>query len=226
MTLPALVIFDCDGVLVDSEPIAMRIFLETVRAAGCPMDEQTGYRQFLGRSLASAHEHLRADFGIDLQPAALTAMRHALYEAFRAGLRPTRGIVTALKDLRQRGIPFCVASSSQPERIALSLEVTGLARYFGPHLFSASMVRHGKPAPDLFLHAAASMGYPPADCLVIEDSAAGIQAAQAAGMRVVGFTGGGHAQTAGLAQVMTALRPDAMLDDMAELAEIMQGWRC
>ena len=115
-----------------------------------------------------------------------------------------------------------MASSSQPERIRLSLSVTGLIGRFEPNIFSASMVVHGKPAPDLFLHASAEMGVDPARCVVVEDSPAGIMAAKAAGMRVVAFTGGSHARTPRHRDALLDLRPDALFDDMRELLQFVR----
>jgi len=211
---PRLVIFDCDGVLVDSEPIAMRILLETLAAEGLRLDPATGYDRFLGRSLANTREILAADFGVKLSDAALAAMRQRLYAAFRAGLAATPGIAAVLDAL---AAPYCVASSSQPERIRLSLDVAGLLPRFEGRIFSATMVPRGKPAPDLFLHAAGEMGFAPGDCLVVEDSPAGIRAARAGGMRVVAYLGGSHAGSPDYRDRIAALRPDRMITDMRDL---------
>ena len=153
-----LVIFDCDGVLVDSEPLAFRVLLEGLTAAGHVMDEQAAYDRFLGRSLANLQSVLRREFGVELNAAQLEEMRLRLFEVYRQELKPMPGIVEALDKLT---IPYCVASSSLPDRIRLSLEVTGLLPRFDPHLFSATMVAKGKPEPDLFLYAARQMGTPP-----------------------------------------------------------------
>lgn len=209
--MTGLVLFDCDGVLVDSEPVSLRLLLETLAAAGLAMTPEEADVLFLGRSLASAREVLTRDFGLTLTDAALEEMRVALYAAFRAELQPIAHVAETLDALP---CPFCVASSSQPERIELSLEVTGLWPRFRGRAFSATMVRNGKPAPDLFLLAARTLGHDPADCLVVEDSPAGIEAAQAAGMRVVAFTGGGHAQSRVHRSRVAALAPDAIIDDM------------
>ena len=217
-----MVIFDCDGVLVDSEPLAFRVLLEGLTAAGHAMDEQAAYDRFLGRSLANLQSVLRREFGVELSAAQLEAMRVNLFETYRRELTPMPGIVEVLDKLT---IPCCVASSSLPDRIRLSLEVTGLLPRFDPHLFSATMVAKGKPAPDLFLHAAREMGVPPAACLVIEDSAAGIEAAKAAGMTVFAFTGGGHAGRPGYRQALEALAPAAIFDEMSRLpALIAERW--
>ncbi|MFD1913678.1 HAD family hydrolase [Halodurantibacterium flavum] len=220
MARPALVIFDCDGVLVDSEPIAMRVLLETLCEAGLTLDPALGYTRFLGRSLASTIAILDQEFGLALGPRHLDGMRERLYAAFRKDLRPVPGIAGVLAGLR---LPFCVASSSQPERIRLSLELTRLSPYFEGRMFSATMVERGKPAPDLFLHAAAAMGAAPPDCLVIEDSPAGLVAAQAAGMRAVGFVGGGHAAAAGLRTTLGALNPDHILEEMDDLPDLLDA---
>jgi HAD superfamily hydrolase (TIGR01509 family) len=209
-----LVIFDCDGVLVDSEPLAMRVLLEGLTAAGCAIDEATAYERFLGRSLASMQAVLRNELGVELSQEQLEAMRLRLFEVYRQELVPIPGIVAALDQLT---IPRCVASSSQSERLRFSLEVTGLLPRFAPHLFSASMVARGKPAPDLFLHVAERMGVAPADCLVVEDSAAGIEAARRAGMRVFGFVGGSHARSAAYRAGLAALSPDLTFDDITKL---------
>lgn len=216
----ALVIFDCDGVLVDSEPIALRLLIETLAAAGLGLEPDEVHTRFLGRSLATTREILAADYGLTLGEDALAGMRHRLYAAFRAELRPIPHIAEALDALP---CPFCVASSSQPERIELSLTVTGLWPRFAGRAFSATMVARGKPAPDLFLHAAASLGYTPGACLVVEDSPAGVTAARSAGMRVVAFTGGSHATSDCHRAGIAALEPDAIIDDMRDLPELAAG---
>ncbi|MFQ8431031.1 HAD family hydrolase [Amaricoccus sp. W119] len=217
-----LVIFDCDGVLVDSEPIAMAVLLETIRAQGLEIDPAQGYELFLGRSLASVGQMLAEDFGVKLDPLALEEMRQRLYARFRAELKPTPRTPEVLAALTA---PFCVASSSQPERVELSLRLTGLWEHFDGKLFSATMVSHGKPAPDLFLLAAERMGYDPANSLVVEDSAAGIRAAQAARMRVAGYTGGGHARNTEHEARLRALDPDWIIGDMRELPRLLRHWQ-
>jgi HAD superfamily hydrolase (TIGR01509 family) len=213
-----LVLFDCDGVLVDSEPIALRLLLETLAEAGVAMTPAEADARFLGRSLASMQETLAADYGFSLSDAALAAMRARLYDAFRAELRPIDHIAATLDALP---CAYCVASSSQPERIQLSLTVTGLWPRFAGRAYSATAVARGKPAPDLFLHAAAALGYAPDACWVVEDSPAGITAAQAAGMRVAAFTGGSHAATEKHRARVAALHPDAILDDMRDLPALV-----
>ena len=215
-----LVIFDCDGVLVDSEPISLAVTLEVLAEAGCPLDLSTGYARFLGRSLASVAQWLREEHGVELDDALKARLRARLFQRFKAELRPIPGVAEAVRALP---CPACVASSSQPDRIRLSLDLTELLPLFDPNIFSATMVERGKPAPDLFLHAAGQMGVAPGDCVVVEDSPAGIRAAQAAGMRVVGFVGGAHAEPADLRQAVANLAPDAIISDMADLPAIVRG---
>jgi HAD superfamily hydrolase (TIGR01509 family) len=214
-----LVIFDCDGVLVDSEPLAMRVLLQTIAEAGADIDAEEGYEAFLGKSLATTCELLRRDYQVHVDAAALALMRTRLHRAFRRELRPIPGVADVLAGL---GRPLCIASSSRLERIELALEVTGLRSFFHGNIFSASMVARGKPAPDLFLHAAREMRVAPADCIVVEDSPAGITAALAAGMGVFGFTGGGHASTASHRQSLTDLGPRLIFEDMRELPDLVR----
>ncbi|PRD43805.1 hydrolase [Phyllobacterium phragmitis] len=217
---PGLVIFDCDGVLVDSEPLAIRVLIETLADAGLTMDAEEAYERFLGRSLGTITAILSEEFQVDLTHAALENGRARLYEVFHAELKPVAGIADTLDRL---DVPFCVASSSQPERIRLSLSVTGLLDRFEPNIFSATMVEKGKPAPDLFLHAAGMMNVPPQDCLVIEDSPAGVQAAKAAGMDVFAFVGGGHAGGKSHRDTLRLLAPDCMFDEMARLPDMLHS---
>lgn len=217
-----LIIFDCDGVLVDSEPLAMRVLLKTLAAQGIDIAPKAAFRDYLGRSLASISESLVESHGVPLETAGLTAMRADLYALYRRELKPTSGILDALSQL---DCPICVASSSQPERIRLSLELTGLLPSFEPNIFSASMVENGKPAPDLFLHAAQAMRTDPARCLVIEDSPAGIKAAQGAGMAVFAYLGGSHIALSGLRPTIEALSPDRIFDDMHALPDLVRSLR-
>jgi HAD superfamily hydrolase (TIGR01509 family) len=217
---PKLVIFDCDGVLVDSELISAEVCVDTLRDAGISMSREQVYARFLGRSLASMTSILADAPGNITAEAAVRIMRERLYDRFRLELKPIPHVADALDAL---DIPFCVASSSQPERIRLSLDLTGLIDRFEPRIFSATMVANGKPAPDLFLHAAHALGVAPGDCVVIEDSPAGIAAAQAAAMTAFGFVGGSHAAGAGLRASLAQMVPAAIFDDMFELSSLLRG---
>ncbi len=184
-----LIIFDCDGVLVDSEGLSAGVLLDLLANHGVAADFDYFCVNFLGRSFPTVAEDIRRSFNVALPPTFETDYRRHLLAAFEEGLQPTPGMVGVLEALE---LPYCLATSSSPERCGRSLAVTGLESYFAGRIFTASMVRRGKPAPDLFLHAAAVMDHPPERCLVIEDSLPGIEAALAAGMHVLRFTGGVH----------------------------------
>ena len=213
-----LVIFDCDGVLVDSEMLAIRVLVEAMNSAGADITEAEAYRLFLGRSLATVTECLENQYGLHAGPGFLDDMRRRLYARFREELKPVSGIEETLDGLATLR---CVASSSQPERIRLALTLTGLIGRLDPHIFSASMVEHGKPAPDLFLHAAARMGVSPDHCIVVEDSPAGVQAAQAAGMKVLLFTGATHALQQTYQDEISKISPNASFDVMTDLLHLI-----
>jgi HAD superfamily hydrolase (TIGR01509 family) len=218
MTAAALVIFDCDGVLVDSEPLALAVLTDTLARAGATLTAAEAQARFLGRSLASVAAEARDALGVELTEDDLSRMRERLYALFRAELRPIAGVAAAVDALP---CPFCVASSSQPERIRLSLEATGLLDRFEGRIFSATMVARGKPAPDLFLLAAERMGAEPAACVVVEDSPAGVRAAQAAGMTALGFAGGGHARAPSHAAALVDAGAALVFDDMGRLPGLL-----
>ncbi|KIQ03124.1 hydrolase [Agrobacterium tumefaciens] len=213
-----LLIFDCDGVLVDSEPLSIAVLIEMVAHQGVQMTEAEAYERFLGRSVASMTKTLWDEYGIETDIDFLEHMRRILFERFRAELKAINGIAETLDEL---SVARCVASSSQPERIRYSLSLTGLLERFEPHIFSATMVKNGKPAPDLFLHAAEKMQVAPANCIVIEDSPAGIIAAKAAGMRVFAFTGGTHARFPAFREQIASLEPDLVFDAMPDLVQLV-----
>jgi HAD superfamily hydrolase (TIGR01509 family) len=214
-----LVIFDCDGVLVDSEPIALSVLGEMLGTQNVNLNDAVIADRFLGRSLGTVTSIVRQEFGVELPDDFPAMIRRRLFERYDGELRAIPGVPAVLDGLDARAIPYCVASSSLPERIEKSLSVTGLLDRFTPHIFSASMVRAGKPAPDLFLFAARQLEFEPSRCLVIEDSPAGIEAARAAGMGVFAFGGGGHARNAGLREKIAALKPDAWFDALPELLQ-------
>lgn len=220
-----LVIFDCDGVLVDSEPIALSVLGEMLKSQQVVLSDEEIADRFLGRSVGAVAETVRQDFGVRLPEDFPALIRRRLFARYEQELRPMPDIRIALEQLAARGIATCVASSSLPERIEKSLAVTGLAEAFGARIFSATMVKAGKPAPDLFLHAARQCGFSPANCVVIEDSPAGIEAARAAGMRVLAFGGGGHAQSPAFRHKIAALKPDAWFDAMGDLLQFVDRSR-
>jgi HAD superfamily hydrolase (TIGR01509 family) len=217
---PELVIFDCDGVLVDSEALSVSALLGMIKLAGGNVGEDAAYEHFLGKSMKSVREILGREFGLDVTDQHLTTMRVELMRKFREELKPIAGVKEMLPRL---GLPFCVASSGTLDRIRYALDVTGLLELMEPHLFSAAMVPRGKPEPDLFLHAAASMRAHPRKCLVVEDSPAGITAARAAGMRVFAFTGGSHAGNPTLKARLASSEPDFIFADMLQLPDLIAG---
>jgi HAD superfamily hydrolase (TIGR01509 family) len=183
-----LLIFDCDGVLVDSETLSCRIDAEILTECGVPYTAEEVARDFTGVSVKDQITRIESERGIRLPDDFTERLNRTLFQRFETDLKPIEGVRDAILSLP---FPRCVASSSVPERIALSLRVTGLLNLFD-NVFSSTQVARGKPAPDLFLHAASRMNTLPEECLVIEDSIAGVQAARAAGMRVIGFVGGSH----------------------------------
>jgi HAD superfamily hydrolase (TIGR01509 family) len=182
-----LVIFDCDGVLVDSERISVRIDVQVLAELGWPLTEAEVIERFVGRSEEYMIGEIEATLGRRLAAGWEEPFRHLYREAFDAELVPVDGVVAALDAI---AAPTCVASSSSHERLRHTLGLTGLLERFDGRIFSAEEVENGKPAPDLFLHAAATLGAEPARCAVVEDSRHGVEAARAAGMRAFAYAGG------------------------------------
>ncbi|MGZ5880390.1 MAG: HAD family hydrolase [Xanthobacteraceae bacterium] len=215
-----LLIFDCDGVLVDSEHLACAALADLMTALGHSMTAEDAMLAFAGRSLkdvlARAEELLSRPIPKEMgERAALELMVR-----FRRELKAVAGVKEALAALPYRR---CVASSSAPDRLMLSLEVTGLSPLFGDNVFSAVEVANGKPAPDLFLLAAQRLGVEAASCIVIEDSVLGVKAARAAGMAVIGFTGGSHANQ-DLAERLAAAGAEPVIHSMARLPAAVEQW--
>jgi HAD superfamily hydrolase (TIGR01509 family) len=181
-----LVIFDCDGVLVDSEPLANRVLAERLTAIGLPTTFEQSVGDFMGRSWAANVAVIEERLGGPIPEGFADGYFDELYGTFASELEPIAGIRAALDEI---ALPSCVASSSAHDKIRRSLELTGLLDRFDGRIFSATDVEHGKPAPDLFLHAAATMGAEPARCVVVEDAPAGVEAGRAAGMTVLGYAG-------------------------------------
>lgn len=182
----ALVIFDCDGVLIDSERLAVKVDMLVLRELGWPMSETEVIERFVGVSDSDTQAAIEAHLGRKL-PAGWDERFKPLYEeAFAAELAPVTGVLDALDRI---DLPTCVASSGTHEYLRHMLGLTGLYPRFAGRIFSAEDVARGKPAPDLFLHAAAGMAAEPANCVVVEDSRSGVEAARAAGMRALAFAG-------------------------------------
>lgn len=184
-----LVLFDCDGVLVDSETIICRIEADELTRIGFAITPQELATRFLGVSAATTYAEVERELGRPLPESFGACVEARVFKAFKRELRHISGVPEALVAIAQ---PVCVTSSASLDRIRLCLSLTGLHLYFAENLFSTDMVARSKPAPDVFLYAAELMGFAPSACLVIEDSVAGVEGARAAGMRAFGFTGGAH----------------------------------
>jgi HAD superfamily hydrolase (TIGR01509 family) len=221
-TVPAstkpLVIFDCDGVLVDSEVLVSEAEAELLAAVGVVLTPAQIIEQFVGLSEAEMTRRVHLAWGVLLDDEFQAVKNERVALLLSTRLQPVEGIASVVASL---DVPVCVASSSSPERIRLSLATTGLASFFGANVYSAHMVQHGKPAPDLFLLAASSMRTRPAQCVVVEDSPFGVAGGVAAGMTVLGFTGGSHCvpETAGR---LLAAGASAVAASSQELAPLLR----
>ena len=184
-----LVIFDCDGVLIDSEIISARMLVAELMRLGLTIDLAYVERHFLGRSYPVVMETIRREFGLDLPPDFEAQYRESLLAAFQSELK----VMPHVREVLARiAVPFCVATSSSPRRVEMSLNLVGLTDLVGSRVYTSTLVARGKPAPDLFLYAAEKMGVAPDRTLVIEDSLTGLRAGLAAGMTVWRFVGGSH----------------------------------
>lgn len=206
-----LVILDCDGVLVDSERIAARVDAAVLAAPGWPLSVDEVIERFMGRTEAAVIAEVEAHFGRRLPPGWDAEYQPWYRDAFVAELAPVPGVLEALDRITT---PTCVASNGAHDKIRYTLGLTGLSDCFAGRIFSAEDVARGKPAPDLFLHAAARLGAPPAACAVVEDSRPGVEAARAAGMRVFGY--------ARVTPARHLRRPRTVLfEDMRELPRLL-----
>jgi HAD superfamily hydrolase (TIGR01509 family) len=211
-----LVIFDNDGVLVDSEPISNRLLAAYLTELGHPTSYEDSVRDYMGSALHRVHDLVLERTGQRLPDDFDEVFHSRVFAAFRRQLRPVPGVVDVLEKLTVDGTSYCVASSGSHERIRVGHRTTGLDRWFDDtRIFSSEDVGRGKPAPDLFLHAAERMGAVPARCVVVEDSPLGVRAAVAAGMDVYGFTAMTPApKLAGATRLFA---------DMGELADLLVG---
>ena len=212
MTKPDLIIFDCDGVLVDSEVLSCHCLSEALAGYGINLDPDQALDLFLGRNITAVLEYYEA-LGHSLPERFSTELRAGVRAAFLSALCPIEGVSSVLEGLQ---IPHCVASSSDFDRVSFSLSLTGLAPHFGKRLYTAQMVERGKPAPDLFLYAAERMHADPRRTLVIEDSVSGVRAAKAAGMTAWGFVGGSHYQSRDGKAILHEAGADRVFGRMAD----------
>ncbi|HYE01556.1 MAG TPA: HAD family hydrolase [Alphaproteobacteria bacterium] len=218
MSYPDLVIFDCDGVLVDSEIIYCRVDAETLTAHGLPITVEEVVREFSGHVGLDPYATVAARHGRPL-PEGIREVARARLMAEMAELPAMAGVADLLERMHHKK---CVASNASLDWLTNSLRTTGLYDHFAPHIFSSQMVARGKPAPDLFLHAAERMGVAPERCLVVEDSVPGVTAGVAAGMRVVGFLGGGHIAD-GHAERLQACGARHIIRHMTELPALVES---
>lgn len=213
-----LVIFDCDGVLVDSEVISCRAHAQTLTRHGYSITEDEVLHRFLGVSDREARLMIERETGHPLPDDFEAEVKEATLKCYAGDLKAIAGVGAAIAAIH---VPKCVASSGTPEKIRHGLECAGLYEQLWPHIFSATMVKRGKPAPDLFLYAASQMRAAPGRCLVIEDSVPGVTGAVAAGMIALGFNGGSHCQ-AGHADRLRAAGAALVFDDMRQLPELVR----
>lgn len=212
-----LVIFDCDGVLVDTEPVANRLLVRVLAEDGFHISYEECRRLFVGRTMEAVMAHVETAIGRPLGSHWPAYIRDETLKAFAEGVQAVAGSRDALHALRAKGIPFCVASSGRFEKMRFTLGATKLLPLVENVLFSAEEVARGKPAPDLFLHAAMKMGHAPEACVVVEDSVPGVQAAIAAGMPVLGYAGDPHTDAAALER-----EGARVFDDMGTLPVLLE----
>jgi HAD superfamily hydrolase (TIGR01509 family) len=212
MTKPDLIIFDCDGVLIDSEVLSCRCLSEALARYGITLGVDQALDLFLGRSVSAVLEHYEA-LGHAIPQQFAAELTTGIHAAFHSSLRPIEGVSSVLEELR---IPHCVASSSDVDRVSFSLSLTRLAPHFDTRLYTSQMVARGKPAPDLFLYAAERMQVDPHRTLVIEDSISGVKAGKAAGMTVWGFVGGSHYQSRDGKGILREAGADRVFGRMAD----------
>jgi HAD superfamily hydrolase (TIGR01509 family) len=212
---PALVIFDCDGVLVDTEGPGNLRLSQWLTEAGYAIAYEECRRRFSGRSMVSVQAAVEAE-GVSLGADFVERWNLALPDLFAAGVEVIPHVRSFIEELQAAELPFCVATSARLSKMQITLGATGLLPFFEGRMFSATMVERGKPFPDLFLHAASTLGFEPSRCIVVEDSVAGTQAGIAAGMRVYSYCGDPLADRDGLKAAGGIL-----FDDMRQLAELI-----
>jgi HAD superfamily hydrolase (TIGR01509 family) len=212
------IIFDCDGVLVDTELLANRCFAAALNRVGLPWSVEETMRRLVGRSMNACVGIIEGELGDKLPADFLSRLQAETFASFRAApVQPVAGIPELLDWLDAQRVAYCVASSGEIEKMRLTLGLTGLLPRFEGRMFSASMVERGKPFPDLFLHAASSIGVDSRQCTVIEDAVPGVQAGVAAGMEVLAYAGAPHADRSGLAAA-----GGTVFDDMRDVPHLLQ----
>lgn len=210
------VIFDCDGVLVDSERLSHTVLQQMLAELGRELSLEETFDHFMGASTEKCLSVLASLLGRPAPPTFLSTFRDRTFDAFTACLEPVPGVKEVLESIE---FPFCVASNGPREKMQFTLGHTGLLRHFQDRIFSAEDVALPKPAPDLFLHAASAMSVSPRSCVVVEDSPTGVRAAKAAGMHVVGYA------VMGQEAKLLAAGVDLVFQDMAQFPHILRGMR-
>ena len=209
------IIFDCDGVLVDSEPISMRADVALLQRYGIEISEAEAHSRFVGTTFQAMLDMMTAEHGV-VFPEGLDEVKNRMVEEmYRRELQIVDGVVDVLKSLKARGLTFSIASNSPRDRVKLAVDLTGIAGYFDA-ISTYQDVKHGKPAPDIFLKAAERAGMAPIQCLVLEDSVTGVTSAVAAHIRTIGFVGT-HQDPVAHANVLKSHGATATIQSMAEL---------
>ena len=208
-----LIIFDCDGVLIDSEILSNRAEVELLKSFGIEFNLGDYMAQFVGKSTKDVLKTIEVSHNVSLPPEFRRLAETQIFTAFKTELQPIPGIFELISSLNTAK---CIASSSSLSRLEITLNITGLFDKFSPHIFSAEQVIRGKPAPDLFLFAAAKMQVSPDRCVVIEDSPYGVRAGVHAGMTVLGFTGGSHIQPGHEAR----LRDEGAIEICSDMSQV------
>ena len=215
-----LVIFDCDGVLVDSELISLGLLIEYCSKYDVEVSLEEACEIFLGKPVKDSASEVNLKKGTNVPDVDLNVFQEQILERFDKELNAVEGVYRALEQINNR---VCVASSSNLDRIGASLEKTNLSKFFTGSLFSTDMVARGKPHPDVFLFACERMNVHPQDAIVIEDSPAGLMAAKAAGIRTIAFAGGVHAKPAKLVNKLLPRSPDILIHNMMELPPLIDS---
>ena len=210
----SLVIFDCDGVLVDSELLSAGVLTQMMMERGLPINADIFRNEFLGRSFATASKRYEQRMGVNFPADFNMEYRSRLLTQMKGNLHAMPGVESVLRAMK---VLFCVATGSSPPRLAVSMSESALGLFFEGRSFTSSEVKNGKPAPDLMFHAAKQMGVAPEFCLVIEDSEMGLRAAAAAGMEVWRFVGGGHLKDCDA--LPADVVPQRVVDSMPALLE-------
>ncbi|MEZ2128157.1 MULTISPECIES: HAD family hydrolase [unclassified Sinorhizobium] len=216
-----LVIFDCDGVLIDSEVVYCAVDAEALTRLGHPTTAADIAKRFAGMAHRHAWATISEEIGFQPPDDWFEQLRLESVRRFETGLAIVPGADLALSEVAALGHQVCTASSTSLPSLTANLEKAGLLHLLQPHVYSVSQVRRPKPAPDVFLYAASQMGFDPDECIVIEDSFAGITAARRAGMRAIGFTGGGHAYD-GLAERLCDAGAADLSNSMADVIELIR----